>query len=154
MARVEAGRRYDVDIVGGTGGLDAMFCGDYRRTRAVAMGLVECLCRELNSWRPRSGRGGERYKSEWGRETVGGPACTRAMIPLYPRSNVAGKSPVCCRDDEQLGFEAESRSCLSRKVVAMCNVVDGSAWHAPTTTRSRPCLACNPNPNLLSFPHP
>jgi len=69
MARVEAGWRYDVDIVRGIGGLgDAMLCGDYRRTRAVAMGLVECLCKELNSWRPRSGRGGERYKSEWGRD--------------------------------------------------------------------------------------
>lgn len=68
MARVEAGCKYDVDMVRGTGGLDAMMCCDYRRTRAMAMGLVECLCRELNSWRPRSGRGGERYKSEWGRD--------------------------------------------------------------------------------------
>lgn len=41
MARVEAGWRYDVDIVRGIGGLDAMLGCDYRRTRAVAMGLVE-----------------------------------------------------------------------------------------------------------------
>jgi hypothetical protein len=47
MARVAAGCRYDVDIVCGTGGLDAMLGCDYRRTRAVAMGLIKCLCWEL-----------------------------------------------------------------------------------------------------------
>lgn len=73
MARVEAGWTYDVDKVCGIGGLDAMLSCDYRRARAVAMGLLECLCKESHSWRPRSGRGGERYKSEWGRRLEAQP---------------------------------------------------------------------------------
>jgi hypothetical protein len=80
---VEAGWRYDVDIVRGIGGLDAMLACDYRRTRAVAMGLVECLCWEWTaSVRGRStraaqatGNGGERVEVE----------VANAIVPLYRR---------------------------------------------------------------------
>jgi hypothetical protein len=65
MARVAAGCRYDVDIVCGTGGLDTMLDCDYRRTRAVAMGLIECLYWELRpfgSWTVDGGGTGDRRR--------------------------------------------------------------------------------------------
>jgi hypothetical protein len=54
---------------------------DYRRTRAVAMGLIECLCWELRpfgSWRvdgaaQATGVGGERVEVE----------VTEAIVSLY-----------------------------------------------------------------------
>jgi hypothetical protein len=81
---VEAGWRYDVDIVRGTSGLDAMLAGDYRRTRAVAMGLIECLYWEWTTSVRRGSTRAAQATANGGERVEVEP--TNAIFPRYRRS--------------------------------------------------------------------